>query len=235
MNKKNLIIIGIILWILLGIICILIHAKNIENKLTARSQEQLKSTEFANLKVSFNGRDALLAGIVSSEAFAQKAEALIDGVNGVRKVKNLLELEVKAVETPEMSVIEKSVKAVESSQKQKPEIDFSQFQIYFVSDSYRLSNEAWLSLNKFQKILSDYSRIRMKILGHTDNTGTHEYNSRLSRKRAEAVKSYLVNQGILPERLMVVGLGETQPVADNATPEGRRKNRRVEFKFTEED
>ena len=67
----------------------------------------------------------------------------------------------------------------------------------------------------------------MIAVGHTDSVGTNAYNDKLSLRRAEAVKAYMVSKGLDPARLYTEGKGETQPVADNATAEGRAKNRRV--------
>ena len=66
-------------------------------------------------------------------------------------------------------------------------------------------------------------------VGHTDSVGANAYNQRLSVRRAEAVKAYLVSKGIERNRIYTEGKGETQPVADNRTREGRAKNRRVEI------
>ena len=66
-------------------------------------------------------------------------------------------------------------------------------------------------------------------VGHTDSIGTDAYNQRLSVRRAEAVKAYLVSKGIEKNRVYTEGKGEKQPVADNKTAEGRAKNRRVEI------
>ena len=66
-------------------------------------------------------------------------------------------------------------------------------------------------------------------VGHTDSVGTDEYNQRLSVRRSEAVKAYLVSKGIEKNRVYSEGKGEKQPVADNKTAEGRAKNRRVEI------
>jgi OOP family OmpA-OmpF porin len=66
-------------------------------------------------------------------------------------------------------------------------------------------------------------------IGHTDSVGGNEYNQRLSVRRAEAVKAYLVSKGIEPNRIYTEGKGKTQPVATNATADGRAKNRRVEI------
>jgi OmpA-OmpF porin, OOP family len=66
-------------------------------------------------------------------------------------------------------------------------------------------------------------------VGHTDSVGTDAYNQRLSIRRADAVKSYLVSKGVEKNRVYTEGKGEKQPVADNKTAEGRAKNRRVEI------
>ena len=66
-------------------------------------------------------------------------------------------------------------------------------------------------------------------VGHTDNVGSDVYNQKLSVKRAESVKAYLVSKGIEKNRIYTEGKGEKQPVADNKTNEGRGKNRRVEI------
>ena len=66
-------------------------------------------------------------------------------------------------------------------------------------------------------------------VGHTDSVGTDAYNQKLSIRRAESVKKYLVSQGIEAKRIYVEGKGESQPVADNKTAEGRAKNRRVQI------
>lgn len=71
----------------------------------------------------------------------------------------------------------------------------------------------------------------VEIAGHTSNTGDADYNMQLSEKRAEAVKDYLVSQGVLTENMVVKGYGETQPIATNATKEGQQANKRVEIRY----
>ncbi len=71
--------------------------------------------------------------------------------------------------------------------------------------------------------------LEVRVEGHTDSTGTEQYNQHLSQKRAEAVVHYLVSQGINGDHLIAVGMGENHPIATNATAEGRALNRRVDF------
>ena len=77
------------------------------------------------------------------------------------------------------------------------------------------------------------SDIKIEISGHTDAKGSNDYNQRLSENRANAVVNYLISKEIAAERLKAVGYGETKPVGDNSTVEGRDSNRRVEIKFQE--
>jgi OOP family OmpA-OmpF porin len=69
----------------------------------------------------------------------------------------------------------------------------------------------------------------VQVIGHTDSTGPEDYNQGLSERRAQSAADYLVQQGVSPDRLSISGMGETQPVADNSTREGRAMNRRVEI------
>ncbi len=80
-----------------------------------------------------------------------------------------------------------------------------------------------------QTFLDENPDMRIRITGHTDNTASREYNLRLSKGRAEAVKQEMVKRGIDPERIETDGKGMDEPVADNSTEEGRQQNRRVEF------
>jgi outer membrane protein OmpA-like peptidoglycan-associated protein len=84
-------------------------------------------------------------------------------------------------------------------------------------------------LAKMGDILAKYSDDRVRIEGHTDSTGDAKHNQALSERRAAAVKAVLVSRGVQESQIIVVGLGETKPVADNATADGRAKNRRVEL------
>jgi outer membrane protein OmpA-like peptidoglycan-associated protein len=87
---------------------------------------------------------------------------------------------------------------------------------------YPTLNSVALVLKKFDKTLID-------VNGHTDSTGSHEHNQALSERRASSVANYLASQGVDARRMSAVGFAETQPIASNATAEGRAQNRRVEI------
>ena len=100
--------------------------------------------------------------------------------------------------------------------------------LLFDTASARLRPESTPTLLDLERTLQRDAALRLRIEGHTDNTGSADGNRRLSQQRAEAVVAWLTGRGIDAGRLEAVGLGADQPVADNATPEGRQTNRRVE-------
>ncbi|OGL45086.1 MAG: hypothetical protein A2149_03045 [Candidatus Schekmanbacteria bacterium RBG_16_38_11] len=87
------------------------------------------------------------------------------------------------------------------------------------------------NLKEVAVILKKYPDTRVTIKGHTDTTGSLELNNNLSKQRAEAVKTVLVGEGIVNERITTIGYGPSLPVASNDTPEGRQQNRRVEIEI----
>lgn len=85
------------------------------------------------------------------------------------------------------------------------------------------------NLDKLIPVLKSYADTNIKIYGFTDSKGADDYNLKLSEQRAAAVKSYLLSKGLSGARFSIVGMGESDPIADNETDAGRSKNRRVEF------
>ena len=101
--------------------------------------------------------------------------------------------------------------------------------ITFEFNKATLKPESFPVLDSIAEILLKNPKIKVEIQGHTDNIGSEKYNLKLSQKRAEAVREYLIFKGVAPERLIAKGYGESKPIADNGTEEGRALNRRVEF------
>lgn len=101
--------------------------------------------------------------------------------------------------------------------------------ILFKTSSSALSDASKAALSKFASNLADLPDTDLTILGHTDNTGTAEYNEKLSVERANSVATYLQSCGIARSRMKVEGRSYLEPVADNNTQEGRLQNRRVEI------
>ncbi len=100
---------------------------------------------------------------------------------------------------------------------------------FFDFDKSVLKPDAKTALDDLVGKTGDINLEVIIAVGHTDSVGSDEYNQKLSVRRAEAVKAYLVSKGLEKNRVYTEGKGEKQPVADNATAEGRAKNRRVEI------
>ena len=105
--------------------------------------------------------------------------------------------------------------------------------VNFEYDQSRLTANARSILDGVGESLIGAPGVKVELGGHTDSKGTDEYNQRLSERRANSVRQYLAGKGVEPDRMTAVGYGETQPVADNDSDEGRELNRRVELKITE--
>lgn len=88
-------------------------------------------------------------------------------------------------------------------------------------------------LKEAAKVLVEYPALRVRIVGHTDDQGDPEFNKKLSFDRAQSVKDFLVSEGVALDRIEVRGAGSSLPIADNKTPAGKQKNRRIEFEIIE--
>ncbi len=104
--------------------------------------------------------------------------------------------------------------------------------ITFATDQSAVRPEFYSTLNSVSKVLAKYNQTSVMVEGHTDNVGSDQYNLNLSIRRAEAVGNYLVAQGVSVPRIRALGYGETQPIAANATDNGRAQNRRVEIQLS---
>jgi outer membrane protein OmpA-like peptidoglycan-associated protein len=101
--------------------------------------------------------------------------------------------------------------------------------ILFAFDRFNLNEAAVAELDKVVEWLVENPEVKIELGGHTDSTGSEEYNMQLSKNRVKSVQDYLTAHGVDASRLSSHSYGESQPVADNDTPEGRRLNRRVEL------
>ena len=100
--------------------------------------------------------------------------------------------------------------------------------ITFATDSADIASSFYAPLNNLAGSFRQYQQNSIEIVGHTDSTGSHAYNMGLSQRRAQSVANYLAAQGVDQTRLSTRGMGPDQPLASNASAEGRAQNRRVE-------
>ncbi len=110
-------------------------------------------------------------------------------------------------------------------------VDFNE-KILFAFDKSDLSPSSATNLDKLVQVLKDYPDTNIEVQGHTDNKGSEGYNMKLSERRAAEVSAYLRGRGVPDSRLTTKGYGESAPVADNGSDDGRAQNRRVTFLIT---
>jgi outer membrane protein OmpA-like peptidoglycan-associated protein len=107
--------------------------------------------------------------------------------------------------------------------------------VLFATDSSRLYPGGEDKMREIAGILQRYPRSYVEIVGHTDSQGSESYNMQLSDRRATAVADALASNGVSPSRIVARGVGETRPVADNGTTDGRARNRRVDITIKPDD
>lgn len=122
-----------------------------------------------------------------------------------------------ALNEAEVSIISDSIKVIFS------------YGVLFGSSSDQLKEDIKPAFQRFAGVLNKYDKTKILITGHTDNTGTADYNRELSEKRATSAKQLLNSYQVQDDRMFTWGMGERAPVAANDTEEGRARNRRVEF------
>jgi OOP family OmpA-OmpF porin len=101
--------------------------------------------------------------------------------------------------------------------------------VNFDNDSANLSSQSYAILDRAAATLKEWGEVKVEVAGYTDWVSSDAYNIELSKRRANAVRDYLISKGIDASRLTAMGYGKANPIADNNTPEGRFKNRRVEL------
>lgn len=133
---------------------------------------------------------------------------------------------------PGVAVVDRSeVRPPETAEELQATLDTAVLSrtVEFASNSAELTDLGRSVLDEIYELLSSQDSVGIAISGHTDDQGDDNYNLDLSRRRADAAEEYLVGKGLDASRFETEGYGETRPIADNTTPEGRHRNRRIEF------
>ena len=176
-------------------------------------------------------KEAIFKLANTKDTGATEVKVVIDGVSKIAYKDNTGNLyrfkteEPKPVNAPEVAV-KLEAKEAEVLKKAFSNLEFN-------SGKDVIKTESLSSLDELAGLLNKKPEWRLKISGHTDNIGNAKTNLQLSKKRAEAVKNYLVSKGVAADRFKVEWFGGTKPVASNKTEEGKKKNRRVEMMIIE--
>jgi len=168
-----------------------------------------QTTETQNKTIGAVG-GAVLGGVIGNQVGGRRSTVVGAALGGAFGY--LIGSQVKVTEQPDGSV--------------KLDIPGA---VLFDTNSARINPSFRDTLNQIAGTLQQHPEANVTVVGHTDSTGSDSYNMKLSQDRAQSVTAYLATQGIAGTRLSAVGQGESMPIADNATAEGRAQNRRVEM------
>ncbi len=197
---------------LLCLHCITTDSTEIAATLRGAVNAGLQSAKISGVEVKADGRDITLIGRVPAEDIKIKAGEVALQLPGVRTVENQL-------------VVVGDVKAIQT-QLDKILLDKK---IEFESGKSLILASSTPVLQEVLSVLTKAPQLSVDIQGHTDNDGDATSNRALSQQRAQAVVEWLIQHGIVRDRMKAAGFGPDKPIASNATLDGRAKNRRVEI------
>ncbi len=186
-----------------------------EELLNATSRITTDGEDLYWVTSELDGQHLVLTGYVPDTHALKRATDMANAVEGVTSVTN----DIKLIGT-------------DGSCQAELNEALSREKIQFEPDSSRVSENSDFLL-KMIAVVARNCETQILIIGHTDDIGDRESNQRLSEYRASSVRQYLVSSGVSADQLGAMGFGASRPIYDNSTPEGRAKNRRIEFVVTD--
>ncbi|MFK7890234.1 MAG: OmpA family protein [Granulosicoccus sp.] len=202
-------------------ICLVILVTQLTRQIPSQLENQagqiMAVSESSGISVEVDGRDLDVTGNIAPQQSAAALLLQLEGIDGVRSVANRLTIVDPNVQREQRMALFTSRLA---------QADLASVQFQPGSVTFTSSSEP--ALQALLALLQAHPQQRIRIEGHTDNTGPDAVNFRMSEDRAAAVSNYLATRGIAADRLIVKGYGATQPVDTNNTETGRSKNRRIE-------
>ena len=191
---------------------------SIPQSLQEQALEVVQSSGVAGIEIATHGRDIHLGGVLNQGQSVDSLKDSLAQISGVRTVKdNINIVDPEAVNAQEIELFQLKLREIDA------------LNVAFKPGSVAFTLESEPALQALYLVLHDHPEQRVRIEGHTDNTGPDATNLRLSQDRAAAIADYLSGRGIEPDRLIVKGYGSTQPIVSNDTEEGRSQNRRIEI------
>lgn len=211
-------VIGLIAFVLL-IFSMTRSVASIENSLTS----QVDSIEaIPGASVSVSGRDLSVSGVIAPTDDRASYILKLASITGVRKISDDLTVSDPTAEArAEKLNFQQSIEKLDTSG------------VSFEPNSASLTENSKGVLLNLADLLKANPDHRVRVSGHTDNTGRPEVNLRISRRRATSVAEFLVNSGVTQEQVLATGYGASKPIADNNSEAGRARNRRIEIRYVD--
>jgi outer membrane protein OmpA-like peptidoglycan-associated protein len=201
--------------------CVNHHAPHIQSDILSRTRGVLTSAGVSTAGLSVDGRKVLLKGFTGSPEISPETQERARAIWGVESV--VVEEIPRPREAPPSEAAAVQTKVNEIIRLKN---------IEFLTGSSQLTAESTRTLDQVAEALAKSPALTISISGHTDSQGNAAANQALSEARANSVKSYLATKSVAGNRMTASGFGQSKPIADNATPEGRSRNRRIEFAVT---
>jgi outer membrane protein OmpA-like peptidoglycan-associated protein len=200
----------------------------INQKSIFKESSKTNGSCFLNFKMEFNFTTGYLEGTYDSKCPEEKGKIIL--------YKSKFDFNEKPEPLQDHSWFDRFVNDLKEglSSPEQRLIELRNFKfdpIYFDYDKYEIKAEYQDYLRKMIKMVKSHSDLRIKITGHTDADGSDKYNEKLSQNRAKALIRFFEENGLEKSRVVIDFKGEKQPVDSNKTPEGKQKNRRVDFAF----
>ncbi|MGQ7844719.1 OmpA family protein [Granulosicoccus sp. 3-233] len=212
--------------VLLGSVCLVVliarSMTTIPASLLHQAQEKISAAGFSDMNVAINGRDLELTGSIDQRLSVALLLEQLREIQGVRIVRdNMTRFDPVETELQQTRLFLQALARIDTSS------------VAFQQGSNTVTPGSDIALNQVAELLRSNPEKRLRIEGHTDNTGPDSVNLRLSQERAEAVVRYLEARNVSPNQLIAKGYGATQPIADNASETGRARNRRIEISYVD--
>ncbi len=193
-------------------ICVFSEVSAIENTISVQVNEAVASPDLYWSSAEVSGQRVTLTGTAPDVPAKRAAQARAWSVTGVSSLTNQIQV------------------IGEAGNCQRQLNDYAAREpIRFKTGKAALADSSLHTLGMHAMLVRKCTSM-VQVAGHTDDRGDAEVNLRLSQRRAEVVAKHLVRHGVNPEKVRAVGYGETQPVAENTTSQGRKLNRRIEFR-----
>ncbi len=212
-------VIGAIALILL-LISVRSNLQQIPRSLSRQANIATQSAGASDIDIVVDGRDLAMAGNLNTGIDRDKLVSSIQGIDGVRIVVD----DMQEFDPQQQDKIDRL-----GFKEGLDSINFSA--VAFERGSASLTVNSQAALFQLVEVLHAYPQFRIRVSGHTDNTGRAEVNLRISRERASSVANFLVDNNIEANRIISQGYGATRPIADNSTEAGRTANRRIEVSY----
>jgi outer membrane protein OmpA-like peptidoglycan-associated protein len=207
------------------------NAKDAAAKSKAAAEEAAHQQALAQQQAQMDAQRRAEAEKAKAEADAARAQAALEAANAKQAAEEAQRLRAQAEQERNSmkQQLQQQLNAVLETRQTARGLIMNMSDVLFDFGKYTLKPEAREKLAKVSGIILSHPGLTLTVEGYTDNVGSEEFNQKLSEQRADAVRDYLVSQGIADNSVSARGLGESNPIAPNDTAQGRQKNRRVQI------